>query len=77
MTRILLLSLLAPLLSVTACRSHDVGYDAKASAAYRAAWDKKMAGDEAGYRAGLEQVKKEFPDTRAGARASERLAAKK
>jgi hypothetical protein len=72
MTRVLLLSLLA----LGACRSHDVGYDAKASAAYRAAWDKKMAGDEAGYRAGLEQVKKEFPDSRAGARAAERLSKK-
>jgi hypothetical protein len=58
------------------CGARSVGYDAEASAAYRAAWDKKMAGDEAGYRASLEAVTKKYPNTRAGERAKERLAAK-
>lgn len=31
-------------------------YDAEASAAYRAAWEKRRAGDDAGYRSGLAAV---------------------
>ena len=60
-------------LAVAGCHSHEAVYDQKASEAYRVAWEKKLQGDEAGYRAGLEQVKKQFPGTRAGERAKERL----
>jgi TolA-binding protein len=60
-------------ISLGGCRAREAVYDQKASDAYRAAWAKKLNGDEAGYRAGLEQVKKQYPGTRAGERAAERL----
>jgi hypothetical protein len=59
---------------VVGCRAREASFDAKASAAYQAAWQKKMAGDQAGYRAGLEEIKKQYPGTRAAERARERLA---
>ena len=55
------------------CGSRTPSFDPQASAAYRAAWEKKQNGDEAGYRAGLEQVKKQYPNTRAGERARQQL----
>ena len=67
--------LLAALLG--GCGTRELPYDVRASAAYRAAWEKKVAGDEAGYRAALAELKKQFPGTRAGDRAGERLEAKK
>jgi hypothetical protein len=69
MRRIFLLGVL-----LVGCRAGEATFDEKASAAYRAAWEKKVAGDQAGYRAGLEAVKKQFPGTRAAERARERLA---
>ena len=59
---------------VMGCRAREAAFDERASAAYHAAWEKKMAGDQAGYRAGLEEIKKQFPGTRAAERAKERLA---
>lgn len=61
-------------LLVVGCRGGEATFDARASAAYQAAWAKKMAGDQAGYRAGLEEIKKQYPGTRAAERAKERLA---
>jgi hypothetical protein len=60
-------------LALGGCRAREAVYDQKASDAYRAAFEKKLQGDQAGYRAGLEQVKKQFPGTRAGERAAEQL----
>lgn len=54
MTRVLLSLFLSGGLS--ACSKK--GYDADASAAYRAAWEKRRAGDEAGYKQGLAEVAK-------------------
>jgi hypothetical protein len=61
-------------LLLVGCRAREASFDERASAAYRAAWDKKMAGDQAGYRSGLEEIKRQFPGTRAAERAKERLA---
>jgi hypothetical protein len=55
------------------CQSRQVGYDSQASADYRAAWQKKVAGDVEGYRAGLRQVASRYPTSRAGVRAKEEL----
>jgi hypothetical protein len=51
------------------CGPERAGYDAEASAAFRAAWEKRRAGDEAGYRAGLTALAKRR-DTWAGQRAA-------
>jgi hypothetical protein len=51
------------------------GLDPEAAARYRAAWEKRRAGDEAGYRAGLQAVAAMSPDSRAGQRAREDLQA--
>ena len=71
MKRVLLVALLA-----LGCQSRPPAYDPAASAAYRAAWEKKLAGDEAGYRAALGDICKKYPNTRAGERAREMLAKK-
>jgi hypothetical protein len=42
--------------SFTACDTGPSRYDAEASRGYRAAWEKRRAGDEAGYTAGLKEV---------------------
>jgi hypothetical protein len=61
------------LVALAGCSKKTPTFDAQASAAYRVAWEKKQNGDEAGYRAGLEQVKKQYPGTRAGDRARQQL----
>jgi hypothetical protein len=54
-------------------RAPAVDASPEASALYRAAWTKRMQGDEAGYRAGLADVLARHPTTRAGRRAREML----
>jgi hypothetical protein len=55
------------------CEARRVSYDARASAEYQAAWQKKIGGDSEGYRAGLKEVAARYPATRAGVRAQEEL----
>ena len=40
-----------------------------ASAQFRAAWDKRRAGDEAGYRTLMQDIAQRWPDSRPGRRA--------
>lgn len=56
------------------CRKQpaDRSREVEASAAFRAAWEKRQSGDDAGYRAGLADVMARWPDSRAAARAKER-----
>jgi hypothetical protein len=49
--------LLCTALALAACGKPS-GYDPDASRAFRAAWEKRRAGDEAGYRAALAEVAK-------------------
>ena len=51
--------------------SGDPAFDAQASAAYRAAWDKRRAGDVEGARALMKDVATKYPNTRAGHRAKD------
>jgi hypothetical protein len=55
-------------------RGKSVGMNPEASAKFRAAWEKRQAGDEAGYRAGLKEIADKYPGSRAGERAKEELA---
>lgn len=55
-------------------RGKSVGMNPEASAKFRAAWEKRQNGDEAGYRAALKEVADKYPDSRAGERAKEELA---
>lgn len=68
MTMALLLALAS-----AGCGPRQISYDARASAEYQTAWAKKVAGDNDGYRAGLQQVASRYPDSRAGVRAREQL----
>jgi hypothetical protein len=51
--------LLGALLGAACNQGGPSRYDESASQAYRAAWDKRRAGDEAGYKAGLAAVAKQ------------------
>jgi hypothetical protein len=66
---------MALLLAVTTigCGPRQISYDARASAEYRAAWQKKLAGDTDAYRAGLKRLASRYPSSRAGVRAQEEL----
>lgn len=55
-------------------RGKTVAMNPEASAKYRAAWEKKQAGDDAGYRAALKEIADKYPGSRAGERAKEELA---
>ena len=55
-------------------RGKTVGMNPESSAKFRAAWEKRQAGDEAGYRAGLKEIADKYPGSRAGERAKEELA---
>src|SRR5262252_6631910 len=59
----------------TGChRGKTVAMNPEASAKYRAAWEKKQAGDDAGYRVALKEIADKYPGSRAGERAKEELA---
>ncbi len=60
--------LLLLLLALPACQKHSA-YDAAASEAYYAAWTKRRAGDEAGYKRALAEVARQ-KGTWAGERAA-------
>ena len=59
----------------TGChRGKTVAMNPEASAKYRAAWEKRQAGDDAGYRTALKEIADKYPGSRAGERAKEELA---
>src|SRR5262249_35448741 len=60
-------------LSILACRAEPPKSDARASAQYRVAWEKHVAGDETGYQEMLRQVASSYPDSRQGVRAKQIL----
>jgi hypothetical protein len=66
-------AILLALFFVGCHRAAPAVYDPAASAAYHAAWQKKMGGDGNGYRAALREVAAKYPDSRAGRRAKEEL----
>ncbi|HJZ87575.1 MAG TPA: hypothetical protein VKN99_20515 [Polyangia bacterium] len=51
-----------------ACRPRLAG-DAEASAKYRAAWEKRQAGNEEAYQAMMKEIATRWPESRAGRRA--------
>ena len=55
--------------ALTGCQPSGSRYDAEASRGFRAAWEKRRAGDEAGYRAALGALAKK-KGTLAGDRAA-------
>lgn len=54
-------------------RSSVATANAEAAAEYRAAWEKRQAGDEQAYKDGLARLTAKWPDSRAGRRAKEAL----
>jgi hypothetical protein len=73
MTTTMRMMTMALLLALAGCGPQKVSYDARASAEYHAAWQKKVAGDTEGYRAALQRVASRYPDSRAGVRARQEL----
>jgi hypothetical protein len=69
-----LVALLVMVAALGCNRGRSVGMNPEASAKFRAAWEKRQAGDEAGYRAGLKEVADKYPGSRAGERAKDELA---
>ena len=70
------LSITLMLLSVAGCHRGPKlpGVNPEASARYRAAWEKRQAGDEAAFQAAMKELAQKYPDTRVGQRAKETLA---
>jgi hypothetical protein len=68
--------IIALMVVVAAAGCHRVrtpGMNPEASAKFRAAWEKRQAGDTAGYRAALQEIANQYPNSRAGQRAQEEL----
>src|SRR5207253_408044 len=63
-------------IALSGCRAQPPSPDKEASKAYRAAWTKRVQGDEAGYHAGLSEIAARYPSSRAGRRARQVLSQK-
>ena len=69
------IAVLVVMLAAGGChRGPKVGMNPEASAKFRAAWEKRQAGDDAGFRAAMKEIADKYPDSRAGERAKEELA---
>src|SRR5262249_11771935 len=64
-------ALLCTALALPSCARGGAKEEAQAGAAFRAAWSRRQAGDEMGYREALKEIGSRFPATRAGRRARE------